>query len=95
MTLEQILATIRGGIMADGGMTAAYGTQDGAALNSQILASLESMKNATASAGTGSDIFNRLGYTNEYLRAIRDSNDAMLAQFGGVLNQINARLARL
>lgn len=93
MTLEQILATLRGGVSTAGYATATVAEGSGA-LALELLAAIRMMQNGV-SIGTNSDIFNRLGYTNEYLRTIRDNNAEMLGAMNEKLARIDGKLARL
>lgn len=62
----------------------------------QILSTLEAMNDITShSDGYGQQIFNRLGATNEYLLAIKSSNQAIYEAFSRKLDLINANLQRL
>lgn len=72
-------------------------TQQGNAVRQQILATLQSMGGiTTGSDGTsnyGQQIFLRLGTTNDYLLAIKKSNEAILNQFSERLNNIINKLS--
>jgi hypothetical protein len=93
MTLEQILATLRGGVSTAGYATGTVSEGSGA-VALELLAAIRMMQNGV-SIGTNSDIFNRLGYTNEYLRTIRDNSRSQLDDISNTLHQMNGRLARL
>ena len=72
-------------------------TQQGNAVRQQILATLQSMGGITTGSGGGTDygqqIFMRLGTANDYLLAIKKSNDAILSNFNAKLNSIINKLS--
>ena len=72
-------------------------TQQGNAVRQQILSTLQSMSGITTgsdgSSNYGQQIFLRLGTTNDYLLAIKKSNEAILNQFSERLNSIINKLS--
>ena len=72
------------------------GQEQGNAVRQQILSTLQAMAGITSPQNDyGSQIFMRLGTTNEYLLDIKKSNKDMLESFGMKLDSINMKLSRL
>ena len=83
-------ADLIGGMMT----SLVMGQGEGNEVRKQILATLQAMQNVTTpKTDYGQQIFQRLGYTNDYLRDIRKTADAMLSSFTDKLNAVIERLS--
>ena len=72
------------------------GQEQGNAVRQQILSTLQTMAGITSPQNDyGSQIFMRLGTTNEYLLDIKKSNKDIFESFGMKLDSINQKLSRL
>lgn len=72
------------------------GQEQGNAVRQQILSTLQAMAGITSPQNDyGSQIFMRLGTTNEYLLDIKKSNKDIFESFGTKLDSINQKLSRL
>lgn len=83
-------ADLIGGMMT----SLVMGQGEGNEVRKQILATLQAMQNVTTpKTDYGQQIFQRLGYTNDYLRDIRKTSEAMLSSFTDKLNAVIERLS--
>ena len=83
-------ADLIGGMMT----SLVMGQGEGNEVRKQILATLQAMQNVTTPrTDYGQQIFQRLGYTNDYLRDIRKTSEAILSSFTDKLNAVIERLS--
>ena len=97
MVTEQILTTLRGGTTIDiPAVTLSSFSMATETTAKEIYAVMQdAYRLLSPNAETLQNVRNLIATGNEYLLAIKRSNEAILSQFGGILSSINGKLARL